>query len=206
MCFHSQLNFKPKKIEKAFQATFLEPELFSPQESINGFTYSKTPVITDENRENIQLFNWGLIPFWAKDDSIKKLTLNAKIETAATKPAFRNSVENRCLIIASGYYEWQWQDPKGKQKQKFLIKDTEQELFAFAGIYSSWQNPETNFQVNSYSILTTDANELMQKIHNNKMRMPVILHKNDHTKWLEGQSLEYFSFPYTVNLKAKACK
>lgn len=131
------------------------------------------------------------------------MTLNAKIETATEKPAFRNSVKNRCLIIANGYYEWQWQDPKGKQKQKYLITPEEQGLFAFAGIYSSWTHPESSEMLNTYSILTTEANELMAKIHNNKKRMPVVLKKEDQNRWLSRTSLEDFAFPYQVNLAAE---
>ncbi|UJH91675.1 SOS response-associated peptidase [Antarcticibacterium sp. 1MA-6-2] len=139
-------------------------------EEINAYTFNRTPVITAENKGEIQMFNWGLIPFWAKSDNIKKSTLNARIETATEKPAFRNSVENRCLTIANGYYEWQWLDPKGKQKQKYLIQPKGQEIFAFAGIYSTWKKPDNNELINSYSILTTEANELMSRIHNNKQR------------------------------------
>lgn len=203
MCYRTKLNAKLQDIEKTFDAQFIEPESYSPKEEINAFDFSKTPVVTDENQGEIQMFNWGLIPYWAKDDKIKKMTLNAKIESATEKPAFRNSVKNRCLIIASGYYEWQWLDPKGKQKQKYFIKPKAQEIFAFAGIYSSWRNPQTDEQINSYSILTTEANELMSKIHNNKKRMPVVLRKEDHELWLSKKELSKFAFPYEVELEAK---
>lgn len=131
------------------------------------------------------------------------MTLNTKIESATEKPAFRNSVKNRCLIVANGYYEWQWLDPKGKQKQKYLIKPKTQDIFAFAGIYSTWRNPQTNEQINSYSILTTEANQLMSKIHNNKKRMPVVLRKEDHELWISEKELSQFAFPYEVELEAK---
>lgn len=130
------------------------------------------------------------------------MTLNAKIESASKKPAFRNSVKNRCLIIANGYYEWQWLDPKGKQKQKYFIKPEAQDIFAFAGIYSTWRNPQTNGQINSYSILTNEANELMSKIHNNKKRMPVVLKKEDYELWLSEKELLNFAFPYEMELEA----
>lgn len=204
MCYRTKLNSRLSEIEKSFDATFIDPDAFSPLEEINGYSYIKTPVVTNENPGEVDMFNWGLIPFWAKDDSIKKMTLNAKIETVQEKPAFRNSVENRCLIIADGYYEWQWIDPKGKQKQKFLIKPKDQEIFAFAGIYSSWKNPLSNELINSYSIITTEANELMSEIHNNKKRMPVVLRKEDRMNWLQGQDVGSFAFPYEVELEAKA--
>lgn len=203
MCYRTKLSSKLTDIEKAFEARFIEPETYTPQMEINAFTFSKTPVITDENSGEVQMFQWGLVPFWAKDDSIKKMTLNAKIETASQKPAFRNSVENRCLIIADGYYEWQWLDAKGKLKQKYLIHPIEQEIFAFAGIYSTWKNPESGALINSYSILTTQANELMSEIHNNKKRMPVVLKKQDRHRWLAGTEINDFAFPYEVALEAE---
>jgi putative SOS response-associated peptidase YedK len=202
MCYRTKLNSKLSEIEKAFEGRFIEPEAYKPMDEINAFTFSRTPVITNENHGEIQMFNWGLIPFWAKDDKIKKMTLNAKIETVDEKPAFRNSVNNRCLVIADGYYEWQWLDPAGKNKQKYLLLPKDQEIFAFAGIYSSWKDPNTNELVNSYSILTTEANELMSKIHNNKKRMPVVLKKEDRQHWLEGKDVESFAFPYEVELTA----
>ena len=202
MCYRTKLNSQIKKIEKAFESQFLEPAKYEPRQEINGFDFCKTPVITDEARGEIQLFHWGLVPFWAKDDKIKKSTLNARIKTVSEKPAFRDAVKNRCLIIADGYYEWQWRDAKGKEKQKYLIAPKEQEIFAFAGIYSSWENPNTGEQLNSYSILTTEANELMNEIHNNKKRMPVVLKAADRDLWLSGAKVENFAFPYEVELVA----
>ena len=202
MCYRTKLTAKPSEIEKTFDSSFIDASEYNPQEEINGFGHYKTPVITDENAGEIQLFNWGLIPFWAKDDKIKRMTLNARIETAEEKPAYRSVVKNRCLIIADGYYEWQWLDPKGKEKQKFLIKPKDQDIFAFAGIYSSWTNPATDELVNSYSIITTEANELMSEIHNNKKRMPVVLKPKDHRAWLNKTDLNEFAFPYDVQLQA----
>ena len=147
--------------------------------------------------------NWGLIPFWAKDDGIKKMTLNSRIETAASKAAFRNSVKNRCLIIADAFYEWQWLDAKGKNKQKYIIQPTDQEIFGFAGFYSEWTNPDSGENLTTYTIATTEANELMAEIHNNKKRMPIILKREDRNSWLSGETLESFQFPYSINLKAE---
>ncbi|MEP6260363.1 MAG: SOS response-associated peptidase [Gillisia sp.] len=204
MCYRTQMNKTIGEIEKAFNGRFIEPESYVPMDEINGFTFIKTPVITDESRGEIDLFNWGLIPFWAKDDTIKKNTLNARIETVTDKPAFRNSVENRCLVLANAYFEWQWLDLKGKEKQKFLIHPIDQQIFAFAGIYSSWKKPGTGEVINSYSIITTEANELMSKIHNNKQRMPVVLKQEDQNSWLSGAEVSKFALPYEVALEAIA--
>ena len=202
MCYRTQMNKTIGEIERAFNARCVEPNSYVPMDEINGFTYIKTPVIRDEGRGEIDLFHWGLIPFWAKDDAIKKNTLNARIETVTDKPAFRNSVENRCLVLANAYYEWQWLDEKGKKKQKFRIHPVDQEIFAFAGIYSNWKNPGTGEVINSYSIITTEANELMSVIHNNKHRMPVVLKQEDHTSWLSGADVTNFALPYEVALEA----
>jgi len=202
MCYRTKLNTEYKSIEKIFDSKFITPEDYTPMEEINAFSFLKTPVITNDNRGEIDLFYWGLIPFWAKEDTIKKMTLNAKIETLTEKPAFRNSVNNRCLIIADGFYEWQWMDARGKEKQKYLITSKDQEVFAFAGIYSSWKDPKSEKLIHSYAIVTTQANELMSEIHNNKKRMPIMLKKADHENWLSGTPLSNFAFPYEVQLNA----
>lgn len=202
MCYRTKMNKTVGEIERAFDAKFISPGSYVPRDEINAFDFMKTPVITDENWGEIDLFHWGLIPFWAKNDAIKKSTLNARIETLTEKPAFRNSVNQRCLVLANGYYEWKWLDEKGKKKQKYLISPTNQEIFAFAGLYSTWKEPETGNIVNSYSIITTEANELMSEIHNNKKRMPVILKEQDRKNWLKGTPVSNFAFPYEAELKA----
>ena len=111
---------------------------------------------------------------------------DAKIETLAQKPSFKDAINNRCLVLSSGFFEWQWRDSKGKEKRKYLIKPTEEEIFAFAGIWSEWTNPETGEKQKTYSIITTEANELMSEIHNTKKRMPVILPKENEYDWLNA--------------------
>ncbi|MCX2839091.1 SOS response-associated peptidase [Salinimicrobium sp. MT39] len=202
MCYRTKLNSKLQEIESSFEAVFIDPDSYIPKEEINGFAHHETPVITDENPQEITLSKWGLIPFWAKSTEIQKSTLNAKIETAQEKPSFQKAVNNRCLVIADGYYEWQWLDAKGGIKQKYLIRTKDQSVFAFAGIYSYWKEPATNYLHHTYSILTTEANELMSRIHNNKRRMPVVLEKRDQRKWLDGTDLSKFAFPYEVALTA----
>ena len=179
MCFHSQQSQSAQSLEHRFNAKFENSSLFKPG-IYNGFQFPKTPVITHKDPHTIQLFQWGLIPFWAKDDSIKKNTLNARIETIAQKPAFRNSVNNKCLILADGFFEWQWLDEKGKRKQKYLLTIPQSEPssrgrvlspttnihepFAFAGLWSEWVDKSTGELLHTYTILTTEANELMSKI------------------------------------------
>jgi putative SOS response-associated peptidase YedK len=191
MCFHSKLSKKAQVLQNRFKAKFENVDILLP-EIYNAFQYPKTPIITNREADKIQLFNWGLIPAWAKDDTIKKMTLNARIETIAEKPAFKGSIKNRCLILADGFYEWQWLDPKGKNKQKYLITLPDDDAFAFAGLWSEWIDKSTGELLKTYTILTTEANGLMSKIHNSKKRMPVIVSKENEKKWLEGDKINSF--------------
>jgi putative SOS response-associated peptidase YedK len=173
MCFHSKQSKAATQVENRFKAKIDKIALFHPQETINGFDYPATPIIIDEKPEIITHYNWGLIPSWSKNEDIKKFTLNARIETINEKPSFKKAVNNRCLIIANGFYEWQWHDSKGKNKTKFEIGLENEALFAFAGLYSQWKDTITGETKNTYTIVTTAANPLMAKIHNIKKRMPI---------------------------------
>lgn len=108
------------------------------------------------------------------------------------------------MVIANGFYEWQWQDSKGKNKIKYEIGFGNDDLFAFAGIYSQWVNQNTGEIKDTYSIVTTQANQLMAEIHNTKKRMPIILKREDESKWLQHEPINNFAYPYEVNLVAKA--
>jgi putative SOS response-associated peptidase YedK len=144
-----------------------------------------------------------LIPELVTDLSIRKYTLNARIETVKTTKSFQKSVNNRCLVIADGFYEWQHIPENGKiLKKKFLITLPDEEIFSFAGLYSNWRNPATGEIYSTYTVLTTQANDFMSQIHNSKKRMPVILRAKDENKWLEHYNIEDFAYPYDVELNA----
>ena len=185
MCFHSKQTKSAQELEHRFDAKFEKAENYVPS-IYNGFTFPQTPVITNKDKNKIQLFNWGLIPHWAKDDSIRKNTLNARSETIHEKPSFRQVVNNRCLVLSDGFFEWQWLDEKGKKKQKYEITLPSNELFAFAGLWSEWVDKTTGELINSYAILTTEANETMSRIHNSKKRMPMILSRDNERGWING--------------------
>jgi len=189
MCFHSKQSKSAQELEHRFKATFKDKAAYKPT-IYNGFQFPRTPVISNQQPEEIQLFQWGLIPTWAKDDSIKKNTLNARIETINEKPAFRNVANNRCLVLCDGFYEWKWLDPKGKAKQKYLLTLPQDEAFAFAGIWSEWVDKNSGEIIHSYSILTTEAKGLMSEIHNSKNRMAVILARENEIEWLQGAQLQ----------------
>ncbi|MBX7177467.1 MAG: SOS response-associated peptidase [Saprospiraceae bacterium] len=178
-----------KQLAKHFRVTLENMQALAPQFYVNAFNFPTTPVITNIKRNTLQHFRWGLIPHWAKNDEIKKYTLNAKIETLNDKPSFRDAAHQHCLIPSNGFYEWQWLDPKGVHKKKFLVKVKGQEVFAFAGIWSRWVNPQSGEMIFTYALLTTEANELMSIIHNSKKRMPVIVRPDEYNKWLDNEEI-----------------
>lgn len=167
-----------KDIENRFDAKVAEPKEFIQSDYIVGFDYLNVPIILNILPEIISTnYHWGLVPSWAKDLDFRKNTLNARIETIEEKPSFKNITRNRCLVIASSYFEWRWLDEKGKQKEKYQIYSQESESFVFAGIYTSWNNNSNYY--NSFSILTTEANQTMKYVHNHKGRTPIILSQKD---------------------------
>ncbi len=140
----------------------------------------------DEVRELVAL-RWGLIPRWAEEAKVEYSTINARAETVAEKPAFRSAFrQRRCLIPATGFYEWQ---PRlgTKLKQPWYVQSRDGQVFAFAGLWERWEpRPgEEGEPVESCTILVTDANELLRPIHD---RMPVILDPADYALWLDPKS------------------
>lgn len=202
MCYYSKQTTDAQTLENRFNLLPIG-DLPINSDRFNGFTNPLTPIITNTQKNNIQLYSWGLIPSWAKDESFRKNTLNARIESLEEKPSYRNYIKNRCLIVVDGFYEWKWLDPAGKDKLQYLITLPNEELFAFAGIYSSWTNKLTGEVINTYSMVITEANELMAEIHNTKKRMPVILTKENEQDWL-NPSVDYKLFTKCeIDLKAE---
>ncbi len=128
-------------------------------------------------RELVPL-RWGLVPSWAKDPAIGNRMINARAETVADKPAFRSAIRRRrCLVPADGFYEWKRVNGR---KQPYYIRLGDGAIFAFAGLWESWERPE-HASVESCTILTTGPNDLLRPIHD---RMPVILSPRDYDLWL----------------------
>ncbi len=127
----------------------------------------------------LELLRWGLIPSWAKEAEIGNRLINARAESLAEKPAYKSSFKKkRCLVAVDGFYEWK---AEGKVKQPYLIHRQDGRPFAFAGLWSSWKNPEGE-TVDTFTIVTTSPNGLLAPIHN---RMPVILEPKDFDLWLD---------------------
>ena len=148
------------------------------------------PVLTvrsipgDTKQVQADFMRWGLIPAWAKDASLGGRMINARSETASEKPSFRSAFrKRRCLILADGFYEWR-KVSTGKQPVRIQMKGGSP--FAFAGLWESWNNREGG-QIHSCTILTMAANSFMKNIHD---RMPLILQKNNESKWLDSSSTD----------------
>ena len=148
------------------------------QASAEQSSMDDDPVRAALHYRQLQMLRWGLIPSWAKDRTIGARMINARAETVSEKPSFRTAFRHRrCLVVADGFYEWQRQE---KKKQPFYFRLQDGQPFAFAGLWERWQSPEGT--VESCTIITTAANELMHPIHD---RMPVILDTKDYDLWLD---------------------
>jgi putative SOS response-associated peptidase YedK len=208
MCFFTEQKANKEKIIARFNKQIVVEDDLIESDFINGFVYPNLPIITNENPDIITTrYTWGLLPSWSKDLDFRKNTLNARIETIDEKASFKNITSNRCLIIASGYYEWRWLDEKGKVKVKYEIHNQENEIFCFAGLFNNGINPENGDVLNTYTMVTTTANDVMQFVHNNKKRMPIMLNKDDEYSWLDSsKKIQDFAFPYSANLIALPTK
>jgi len=135
-------------------------------------------VVSDDGGRRLEMMRWGLIPSWADDPGIGYRMINARSETAPSKPSFRQAFKKRrCLIPADGFYEWK-KENGGKQPYHFRLKAGEP--FAFAGLWETWNDPDGG-SVLSCTILTTEANSVVGEVH---PRMPVMLSAEDHEMWL----------------------
>jgi putative SOS response-associated peptidase YedK len=173
-------------LEKRFKAKFDSSIPFPKIYSVSGFSKPHLPIITNEDLNRIQIFKWGLIPHWVKDEKtakkIQTRTLNARAESIHEKTSFRSIIKKqRCLVLADGFFEWRHY--KG-QSFPYYIRIKNHESFALAGIWNKWTNPTNQKNLKTYSIITTKANPLLQKVHNKRKRMPVLLQRKDEKKWL----------------------
>jgi putative SOS response-associated peptidase YedK len=187
MCYTIEINLTREQLEKRFRANLDNHLPYRKQQRASAFTLPECPVICAENPSVIRLFTWGLIPVWSRDEhyarEIRMKTFNAKAETITEKASYRHLIKaNRCLVPVNGFYEWQ---ARGKEKQPYYIRVKESEIVALAGLYDSWTNRVTGEIINTFTIITTHANPLMEKIHNTKKRMPVILNENDESTWID---------------------
>ena len=197
MCYYVDNNFTKTEIAKTFKVG-LDPVLkFNKESQFSAFKHENTAIITDEDPTLVSLGKWGLMPSWAKEDFWKQ-TLNAKIETITELNSFKNAHQNRCVLLCKGFYEWKWLDGKGKNKEKFKIFTENSDVFSLGAIYEIYQNEIT------FSVVTTEANDLMKEIHNIKKRMPIILENGMERDWLTNLDINQFSYQnYSPKLRAE---
>ncbi len=187
MCYTIKIDLTREQLELRFGAKLNVPENYRPGSKINAFSLPQLPVICNDDPFTIRIFTWGLIPFWVKDANsardIRTKTFNAKSESLAEKPSFKNSLNRkRCLVLANGFYEWH---TEGNKKTPYFLSLKDQIGFALAGLYDQWTNRESGETIDTFTVITTRANPMMEEIHNLKKRMPVILAPGTEQKWLD---------------------
>lgn len=200
MCYYKSVKTTSKEIVKVLDAVFPKADLFEPVYMANGFAHPELPVLSMEGGRSIDLFSWGLIPFWVKDwasaSKLRNQTLNARSEEVFDKPSFRDSIaKRRCIIPVTGIYEWKHifeerTDSKGNVKNVLIdklphfIHPKEQPFFYLAGIYSKWKEPVTGVVMTTYSVLMGEANQLMTSIHNTAKRQPIMIDRRNIDAWI----------------------
>ena len=177
MCGRFTLTIDPLHLQEAFPWAVI-PDTLVPRFNISPS--QPVAVIPNTGDNTLSMYRWGLIPSWSKDASIGERMINARSETLAEKPSFRNAYRRRrCLILADGFFEWK-QSPSMKTKQPIYIKLKAAQPFAFAGLWELWSAPDGS-EIHSCTIITTQPNSLLEPIHN---RMPVILSPKSYNQWL----------------------
>lgn len=201
--FHSDEKAIQELLEKL--KPFVEENLYHA----SGYDHPGTLIYTNETPYTPRVSLWGLIPHWVKDNEQRfkfwNSTINARGETIFEKPSFRDSAKNkRCVVFLDGFYEHHHQ---GGKTFPFLIQRKDREPFTVAGLWSEWLDKKTGEMVNSFTVVTTRANKLLAKIHNNpklkEPRMPLILKEEEIDQWLkpiaseaDKKSIESLIRPY----------
>jgi len=179
MCGRFALNATPQDLINAFGAVSADdfPRRY------NIAPTAMIPVVRERDGRHVELMRWGLIPSWARDESIGAKMNNARAETVTEKPSFRNAfARRRAIVPASGYYEWK--TGPGKSKQPYYITLQSGEMLAMAGLWEYWKSQDGR-EIISCCIITTTPNDLMATIHD---RMPVILPKRAWADWLDPKN------------------
>lgn len=182
MCGRSSLTKTEKEIEARFNATFYTDELerYNPLPNYNVAPTHMMPIITNQDTKKINIYRWGLIPFWAKNEKVGYKMINARVETLMEKSAFKNAARSRrCIVPMDGFYEWK---REGKTKTPYRITLPDTPIFTAAGLWETWQNAKGE-EIFSFTVITQNPNELMSDIHD---RMPAILTQDQERLWLDN--------------------
>ncbi|MCX6257730.1 MAG: SOS response-associated peptidase [Bacteroidia bacterium] len=188
MCVFISISKEIEALEKRFRAEANKKVDYKPVFQASAFSNPLLPAITQPQPAIIDFYEWGLIPFWVKDEKtardLRLNTVNAKTETLTEKPSFRHLVnDHRCLVPADGFFEFQ--EMKGKKYPWYICLKNLQ-LFGLAGLTDTWTNHVTGEIKKTFTIITVEANPLLAEIHNRKKRMPAILTPENETIWLDN--------------------
>lgn len=178
MCGRYAITLPPQAMAKLFSAIGALPN-FPPR--YNAAPTQALPIVRRKVKagRELALARWGLVPSWSQGPDPRFSMINARAETVADKPAYRGAFRHRpCLVPADGFFEWQSLGKAGKQPWYFSLKSGA--TFAFAGLWEHWLGVGGD-ELESFAIIVTDANECVAPVHD---RMPVILHPDDHARWL----------------------
>lgn len=182
MCGRYAMTSSAQQLADVFSVEVL-PEVL-PRYNIAPTTQVPAVVVGDDGTRSLQMFKWGLIPSWSKDKKGGARMINARAETVASKPAYRAAFKRRrLLVVADGFYEWE-RIGSGKAAKKIphLIQLRDGVPFGMAGLWEIWHDPDSEDEVRSCTIVTTEGNTLMKGIHD---RMPVILPQEHWVRWLD---------------------
>lgn len=180
MCGRFTLFASKEQIEDEFGPLHFSDTVILQKRYNIAPTQEVTAIIEHNGKRRLGTLHWGLIPSWSKDKKIASKLINARAETIAEKPSFKHAFQRRrCIIPASGFYEWK--QVNGKKQPYFIYPKNKNGLFAFAGLWEKWVDRDGN-ALYSCTIVTTQANETLGHIHH---RMPVILPKDAYSTWLD---------------------
>jgi putative SOS response-associated peptidase YedK len=208
MCFSVNVNLVKEELEDRYGVEFPDKYRYEPSYYYHAFGLPEIPAICSSDPGKVRLLKWGLIPEWVRSpedaQEIRLKTINARSETLGTKPSFSASFKSkRCIIPVKGFFEWQH---VGKMKIPWYIYSLNDTIFSIAGLYSEWNNSSTGQEIGTFSIITTEANELMAEVHNSKKRMPAILSRDEERKWIDlslsPDEASVFLKPYPDDLLA----
>ncbi len=181
MCGRFTLTLDPGELQELLD---LGPFVHIVQPRYNIAPMQPIPIVKDQADRSIELYRWGLVPFWADDPGIGSRMINARAETVSQKPSFRAAFKyRRCLILADGFFEWH-AEGKGAPKLPYLFKLKDNRPFTFAGLYEHWE-PPVGGELHTCTILTCSPNNLVSKYHN---RMPVMLGEESRWAWLDPEA------------------